>query len=86
MKLLSVERSVAIFDKKTEKLLKEYPVELELSILKEIVKQGKNDELLYSPYKLNKHQVEKLFKKIGINMLIETKSYYYSLECYGNYQ
>jgi hypothetical protein len=40
MKLLSIERSVAIFDKKTEKLLKEYPVELELSILKEIVKQG----------------------------------------------
>lgn len=85
MKLQSVERSLTLFHKKTEDLIVEYPIQLEVSVLKEIVKQRRNDNLLYCPYKLNKIQIDKLTKLLNIDLLVEMKTYGYYLECHGNY-
>ena len=85
MKLISVERSLQIFNKKNRELVAEYPVTLELDFLKQIVKGIKHDKLLYRPYSLNKSQATKLLTNLKLNMMIEMKTYLYVLDCSGNY-
>ncbi|MBD1395010.1 DUF7683 domain-containing protein [Mucilaginibacter glaciei] len=85
MKLLAVERTLTLFDRKNSDLVSEYPIKLEVTDLKEIVKQRKGDELLYLPYILNQSQAKSLIKRLGIELLVETKTYTYVLECNGIY-
>lgn len=85
MKLINIERSLSIFEKKSDDLLIEFPVDLDINELKEIVHQKKHDDLLYLPYGLNKSQTNRLIKKMGINLIVELKTYIYILECHGIY-
>jgi hypothetical protein len=85
MKLISVERSLQIFNKKNRELVAEYPVTLELDFLKQIVKEIKHDKLLYRPYSLNKSQATKLLTNLKLNMMMEMKTYLYVLDCSSNY-
>jgi hypothetical protein len=85
MKLLKVERSLQIFDKKSEELIAEYPVNVELEPLRNIVKPIKNDDPLYRPYALSKVQVKKLLANMSLHLMIEMKTYHYFLDCSGIY-
>jgi len=85
VKLLSVDRSLEIFDKKSNELVAEYPIKLELEILSGIVKKIKNDELLYRQYNLSKRQTKILLTYLNLDLMIEMKSYRYFLACSGNY-
>ena len=85
MKLLGVERSLTIYNRKNNELVVEYPIELELDMLKLIVKGIKHDELLYRTYRLNKSQVKKLLTNLNLDVMIEMKTYRYFLDCSGIY-
>ncbi|HWD89618.1 MAG TPA: hypothetical protein VG367_15910 [Mucilaginibacter sp.] len=77
-----VERSLQIFDRKSEKLLAEYPVALELDTLIKIIKPMMGDPLLYRPYPLSQRETEKLLTQMNIDLMVETKSYHYFLGSY----
>jgi hypothetical protein len=85
MKLLSVERSIVVFHRKNENLVAEYPVNLDLNLIVQIVKPGKNDPLLYGVYRLSQLQTKKLLAQIGSDLIVEKKTYRYVLECTGIY-
>jgi len=85
MKLLSVERWLQIFDKKSHELMAEHPVNVETERLRQIVKPMKGDELLYRPYALSKLQIKRLLANMDLHLLIELKSYHYFLDCTGIY-
>lgn len=85
MKLISVERSLQVFYRKNDELVIEYPVEMELDILKHVVKGMKNDEQLYRNYHLNKSQTIKILSKLNLCMKVEMKTYRYFLDCTGIY-
>ncbi|WP_426667005.1 DUF7683 domain-containing protein [Mucilaginibacter sp. McL0603] len=85
MKLISVERSLQVFDKKSEELVIEYAVTLDLDSIIKIVKPLKSDPKLYRPYALSQLQIKKLLAKINLDLIMEMKTYHYFLDCSGIY-
>jgi hypothetical protein len=85
MELLGVERRLQIFYRKGNGLVAEYPVDLDVDILKQAIKAMKNDELLYRPYALSQSQTKRLLKNLGLDLKIERKYYRYFLDCTGIY-
>jgi hypothetical protein len=85
MKLLSIERWLVVYDAKIEKRIDETPVNLPLEILQEIIQPKEDDKPLYSDYLLNIDQLNALCRHLGKNIQPDFDSFYYVLECIGNY-
>lgn len=86
MKLISVERSIQVFYRKSDELVIEYPLQIELDILKQIIKGMKNDKQLYLSYHLSKSQTIKILSMINLDVKVEMKTYRYFLDCTGIYE
>jgi hypothetical protein len=79
--LMKIERIISYFDKKTEKLIGEYNVDhISLEVLKEIIKNRKNDPLMYEAYGINKNQAQRLSQYIDLKF--DFNHYIYELDCF----
>ena len=75
-----IERFIAIFDNKTELLIKEIVITPDFSLLKKKYKEKLNtDPLLYYEYEIKKDDVE--FYKKFIDIDFEFDKYSYFLSC-----
>ena len=84
-KLEKVERSINIYFKSTEQLLREININIPLEQLVTIVTPKKDDSHLYLGYLLDEKLLEDFNKELGNIIEIDTNLYYYVLECHGNY-
>ena len=84
-KLQKVERSLNIYTKKAEDLVKEIDIDLPVETLKTIVVPKDGDPLLYLGYELDQKQLEAFNKILGSKIIPDLDSYYYVLECHGVY-
>ena len=84
MKLLSVERSIAIFDSSCYEPIEEVNLDITLDQLKDVVVPIEDDFELYTAYKLSIDQVIKLGAYLS-KPISFSPEYLYFLQCFGNY-
>lgn len=78
---MKIERIISYFDKKIEELAGECNVDhIGLEILKGIMKNRKNDPLMYEVYRINKNQARKLSPYIDLEF--DFRHYTYELGCF----
>ena len=86
MKLLSIERSIGIFNLSLEKRIEEIVLNVSVDQLKEIVKANDDDEdIYYDSYQLNEVQVSELNKYAARKVIPDFKKHLYLLQCFGEY-
>jgi len=84
-KLERVERTINVYDKKTEDLIEEMSIDLPLERLKAIVTPNEGDPLLYMGYVLDAAQLEEINNELSRSIKPDYNAYYYVLECHGIY-
>lgn len=85
-KLIRVERTVNIYLKNGDELIKEINVDfIPFDKLSEIVTPRKDDPLLYDGYELNEKQIEAINSFRNKIVDPDFSQYYYILEAYGIY-
>lgn len=84
-KLLSVNRSLNIYDRTKKSLLNEIPIVLSLEEIKQIVEPEPDDPLLYSGYLLTEEQLKHFSSKLNEKIVVDLQSKYYVLEAIGVY-
>lgn len=85
-KLIRVERTVNIYNKKGSDPLEEINIDtIPLNVLKEIVVPEEDDPLLYDGYDLDTKQLDKINKLIDGKIKPNHKLYNYILVCGGIY-
>lgn len=84
-KLEKVERSINIYDSKTEDLIREIDIDIPLERLKNVVAPKEGDPLLYRGYILDAKQLEEINNDLGGIIKPDFNLYYYVLECHGIY-
>ena len=85
-KLERVERTVNIYKKKTNELIREINVDsIPLDKLKTFVVAIEDDYLLYLPYELNKKQLNSLLVEINVKLKTDFRTEIYVLEATGIY-
>lgn len=85
-KLERVERTVNIYKKKTNELIREINVDsIPLDKLKTFVVAIEDDYLLYLPYELNKKQLNSLLVEINVELKTDFRTEIYVLEATGIY-
>ena len=85
-KLERVERTVNIYKKKTNELIREINVDsIPLDKLQTFVVAIEDDYLLYLPYELNKKQLNSLLVEINVKLKTDFRTEIYVLEATGIY-
>ena len=91
MKLVSVERSVCLYDNISHDITREFLLtissdhNISVARLREIVVPQEEDPLLFEPYVLNLSQVLQLNEYLENDIDPDFKTHYYVLECTGIY-
>jgi hypothetical protein len=87
MKLLSIERSIGIFESNPQKLIEEVILHISTDEIKEIVTANFDDEdIYYDYYKLNENQILRLNKYAEHPITIDLDTYFYVMQCLGEYE
>ncbi len=78
---MKVTRIIDVFDKKSEKLVKDININsVSLETLKEIFNPPEDDPLMYNPYWIHEKEAKELKKHIDIEF--EFDKYVYDLGCF----
>ena len=85
-KLLSIERSIGIFDLTLEKVIENVVLDVSVEQLKRIVTANDDDVgIYYDFYKLDETQVSELNNYAERKVSPDFKKYIYLLQCMGEY-
>ncbi len=84
-KLEKTERTINIYDCKTEDLVREIDIDISLERLKSVVIPKEGDPQLYRGYVLDAKQLDVLNGELGGVIKPNFNLYYYVLECHGIY-
>lgn len=84
-KLISVERSIGVYDLATGERLYDIVLDIELDHLKRIVAPESDDPLMYEGYELDSKQLNLLIANLEQAIVPNHEKFFYVLQCLGIY-